>query len=85
MAEEEIGVVTHYYGNIGVAALTMTSGTLKVGDTIHIKGHTSDWVQTVESMQIEHDAVEEVGVGQEVGIGVTDHAREHDKVYKVID
>jgi putative protease len=85
MAEEEIGRVTHYFGKIGVAAIEITSGTLAVGDTIHIKGHTSDFTQTVKSMQIESQSVQEASSGQAVGVKVVDHAREHDVVYKVTD
>jgi len=85
MAEEEIGKVTHYFSKIGVAAIEITSGTLAVGDTIHIKGHTSDFTQTVDSMQIDNESVEEAGVGQNVGLKVPEHAREHDVVYKVTD
>ena len=83
MADSEIGKVTHYFGKIGVAAIEITQGTLKVGDTIHIKGHTSDFTQTVDSMQIEGNSVQEASAGESVGIKVTDHAREHDVVYKV--
>ena len=82
MPEEEIGRVTHYFNKIGVAAFELT-GTLAVGDTIHIKGHTSDWTQEVGSMQIEHDSVEKAGPGDSVGIEVEGHAHEHDHVYKV--
>lgn len=85
MAEEEIGKVTHYFGHINVAAIEITSGTLRVGDTIHIKGHTSDFTQTVDSIQIEKHSVEEAGVGEAVGIKVAEHAREHDVVFKVAD
>ena len=83
MAEEEIGKVTHYFGHVQVAAIEITSGTLRVGDTIHIRGHTSDFTQPVDSMQIEKESVEEATVGQNVGIRVAEHAREHDVVYKV--
>ena len=84
MAEQEIGVVTHYYGKIGVAAIEITDGSLAVGDTIHILGHTSDWEQSVDSIQLEHEQIEEATVGMAVGIRVDDHAREHDKVFKVV-
>ena len=83
MPDTEIGKVTHYFGKIGVAAIEITQGTLRVGDTIHIKGHTSDFTQTVDSMQIENASVEEASAGESVGIKVADHAREHDVVYKV--
>ena len=85
MAEEEIGKVTHYFSKVQVAAIEITAGSLRVGDTIHVKGHTSDFTQPIDSMQIEHDSVEEATPGQSVGIRVVDHARVHDAVYKVTD
>jgi putative protease len=85
MAEVELGRVTHYFGKIGVAAIEITQNTLSVGDTIHIKGHTSDFTQKVDSIQIEGESVEQATVGQAVGIRVTEHAREHDTVYKVVE
>jgi translation elongation factor EF-G len=81
--EERIGSVTHYYSHLSVAVARLDSGTLRVGDTIHIAGHTSDFRQPVESLQIEHQSVPEVSAGQEFGLKVIDHAREHDAVYKV--
>ncbi len=81
--EERVGFVTHYYGHLSVAAIRLESGSLRVGDTIRILGHTSDFRQRVESMQIEHQAVTEAGKRQEIGIKVTQHARENDDVYKV--
>ncbi len=85
MAEEQIGRVTHYFGKIGVAAIEITEGTLAVGDTVHIKGHTSDFTQTVDSIQIDGNAVQQAIPGQNVGIKVIDPAREHDVVSKVTD
>jgi len=85
MAEEEIGRVTHYFGKIKVAGIELTKGSLSVGDKIHIKGHTSDFFETVDSMQIDNETVEEAGPGQSVGIKVAEHAREHDTVYRVTD
>ena len=85
MAEVKIGKVTHYFGKIGVAAIEITEGELKVGDTIHIVGHTSDFMQKVHSMQIEHEDVEKVAAGQSIGIRVDEHAREHDEVFLVTE
>ena len=83
MAEEkEIGVVSHYFGNISVAGIDLTAK-LTVGDTIHIKGHTSDFTCTVDSIQIEHESVKKAKKGNSIGIKVPEHAREHDKVYLV--
>lgn len=84
MPEEEIGRITHYFNKISVAAIELT-GTLEVGDTIHVKGHTSDWTQNIDSMQIEHDSVEKAGPGDSVGIRVDAHAHEHDVVFKVTE
>ena len=85
MAEEKIGVVTHYFGKIGVAAIEITGNELKVGDTIRIKGHTSDFTQPVNSMQIEHESVDVARKGDTIGMKVAEHAREHDEVFKVVD
>lgn len=76
------GKVTHYYKAIGVAAVEV-SDTLEVGDVIHIKGHTTDFEQKIESMQIEHQQVTKATKGQVVGIKVKDYVRENDLVYKV--
>jgi len=84
MAEEKIGIVTHYFGKIGVAALKITDGELRVGDMIRIKGHTSDFTQTVESMQVEHESVEVARTGDEIGLKTAEYTREHDTVYKVL-
>jgi translation initiation factor IF-2 len=84
MAEEiAIGRVEKFFGKIGVAAIRITAGELKVGDTIKIKGHTTDFEQNVDSMQVEHASVTTVGVGAEVGIKVKDKVHEHDTVYLV--
>ncbi len=82
-SEVMIGHVSHYFGNIHVAAIELTEGELSVGDTVHIKGHTSDFTQKVDSMQIDKDEVTQAGKGQSVGIRVTEHARVGDGVYKI--
>jgi len=78
-----IGIVTHYYGNVSVAVIKLESASLRVGDTIHIRGHTSDFAQRVESLQIGHAPVSEVGPNDDFGLKVVAHVREHDIVYKV--
>ena len=85
MPEEEIGKVTDYFRKIEVAAIDITQGTLSVGDTIHLKGHTTDFTQVVESIQIEHENVQTAKAGDSIGIKVKDHVRDHDKVYKVTE
>lgn len=84
MAEFEIGAVTHYFGHVSVAAISLTHGDLAVGDTIRIKGHTSDFTMLVDSVQIEHEKLTVARKGQNVGIRVPARAHEHDKVFKVM-
>jgi len=79
---ERIGIVTHYYSHLTVAIVQLEAGNLRVGDVIHIKGHTSDFSQPVESMEIDHVHVNEARPGQSFGLRVKEHAREHDVVYK---
>ena len=83
MEEVAIGMVEKYFGKIGVAAIKITSGELKVGDTIHIKGHSTDFEQQVDSMQVEHQSVQTAGPGAEVGIKVKEKVHEKDTVFVV--
>ncbi|HSB49537.1 MAG TPA: hypothetical protein VLD15_08485 [Burkholderiales bacterium] len=80
---ERIGVVTHYFSHLSVAVVKLEGARLRVGDTIHVRGHTTDFKQRVDSLQVNHQAVQEVGPGDDFGLKVRDHAREHDVVYKV--
>jgi putative protease len=84
MTEKKIGRITHYFGKISVAIIELTDDALSVGDTIHVKGHTADFTQQVESMQIEHNDVPKAEIGQSIGLKVIAHAHEHDIVYKVM-
>lgn len=85
MSEAEIGVVRHFFDNIGVAAIEITSGKLTVGNTVHVKGHTSDFTATVDSMQVKHESVETARECDSIGIKVPEKAREHDKVFLAED
>ena len=80
---ERIGVVTHYYSHLSVAILRLESGMLRVGDVIHIQGHTTDLSQRVESLEVNHAPATEVGPNDDFGLKVVGHVREHDVVYKV--
>ena len=82
MPEKEIGYIKHYYGHIGVGIIEL-SDALKAGDTIHIKGYSSDFIQAVDSMQIEHASVLEAKTGDMVGIKLNQKVNPHDKVYMV--
>jgi translation elongation factor EF-1alpha len=83
MEEVAIGIIEKYFGKIGVAAIKITSGELKVGDKIHIKGHSTDFEQTVDSMQVEHLTVETARPGTDVGIRVKEKVHEKDTVFVV--
>jgi putative protease len=83
MEEKKIGEVVKYFGKIGVAAIRLSEGSLKVGESIHIVGHTTDVTQAIDSMQIENKSVQEAGPGADIGIKIKDRVREHDVVYKV--
>jgi putative protease len=81
--EEAIGTVTHYYSHLGVAIVQINNNKLKTGDRIHIQGHTTDFTQPVESMELEHQRVDQAATGQVVGLRVKDEARVHDIVYLI--
>jgi hypothetical protein len=82
--EQRIGAVTHYYGHLSVVAMQLEPGsTLRVGDVVHIRGHTTDFTQKVESLEVNHAPVTEVAPNDDFGLRVVEHAREHDIVYKV--
>ena len=84
MAEKQIGEVSHWFGELGVAGIELT-GELRVGDTIHIRGHTSDFTDTVDSIQIEHESVDAATAGDSIGVKVSERVRQHDQVYVVAD
>ena len=84
MSEEnvvEIGRITHFFTKISVAVIELTTP-LAVGDTIVIKGPTTDFEQPVESMQIEHNNVQRAEAGQSIGLRVAQRVRESAMVYK---
>jgi putative protease len=85
MKEIEIGAIEDYFAKIGVAAIGVKAHGIKIGDTLHFKGHTTDFNQTITSMQVEHAQVNEAGAGSSVGIKVTDRVRAGDAVFKVVE
>ena len=80
---DRVGVVTHYFNHLSVAIVKLDSGTLRVGDNIHFRGHTTDFSQRIESLQVNHAPVMEVGRRDDFGMKVREHVREHDVVYKI--
>ncbi len=81
MEEIEIGRVVRYFGKIGVAAVRISNGELKIGDKIKFKGAVTDFEQEVESMQAEHENLEMAEAGTDIGLKVKEKVREHDTVY----
>jgi hypothetical protein len=79
--EDAIGQVTHYFSHLSVAAISLQAP-LAVGERIHIRGHTTDVVQVVESMEIEHVEVDRAGPGDDVALKVDDHVRDHDLIFR---
>ena len=80
---EEIGRVAGFFAHPSVAIIELTAP-LKLGETIHLKGHTTDFQQLAESMQVDHAPVQEAHAGQSVGVKVTNRCRQHDVVYRLV-
>ena len=84
MDEVLVGEVTHYFQAISVAAIQVTEAELRAGDSIRIVGHTSNFTQTVRSMQMDHRPVESAGSGDLVGIELVERARVGDLVFRTL-
>jgi selenocysteine-specific translation elongation factor len=84
MPEKIVGKVSDFFAHPVVAGIELTA-TLKVGEKIHIKGHTTDLELTVDSMQINNESVEKAKAGDSIGIKVSDRVRDGDTVFKVTD
>jgi len=85
MPEEKIVTVVKFFAKPSVAAIEVTDGVLSVGDKIKIKGHTTDFEDTIASIQEDNNPIEKAAPGQVIGIKVKDRVREHDVVYKITD
>jgi putative protease len=85
MPEEKVGKIVKFFAKPSVAAIEITDGTLEVGNKIKIKGHTTDFEDTVTSMQEENQSIEKASPGQMIGIKVKERVREHDIIYKITD
>jgi len=80
--ENLIGIITHYFPKVSAAVIKLKAP-LTVGDTIKIKGHTTDFIEPVNSIQIDRVPITAAKKGQEIGLLVNSRVRQHDKVYKV--
>jgi putative protease len=85
MAEpKKIGEITHYFSNLGVAIMKFNRP-VKKGEQVHIKGATTDFIQTISSMQYDHKDIEIAKKGQEVGVKVDEKVREGDEIFEVVE
>ncbi|TME82952.1 MAG: translation elongation factor-like protein [Chloroflexi bacterium] len=82
MTEEPVGRITHYFPNIAVAAARL-SAELKVGDRVRVKGHTTDFTEAIESLEIEHQKVDRAGPGDDVAFKVSEKARPGDQLLRL--
>ena len=85
MADEEVGVIIKFFAKPGVAAIKVTKGTIKRGDILKYKGHTTDFTEEVRSMEIDNQSVDEAKVGDTIGVKIEGRVREKDIVYRVVD
>jgi len=84
MAEEKIGEVVKFFSKPSVAAIKITEGELKVGDTIKITGHTTDMTSLVESMESDNQKIVKAVQGDFIGVKVSDRVRPGDEVFRVV-
>ena len=85
MPEEQVAVIVKFFAKPSVAALEVTSGSIKKGDLLRYKGHTTDFTEEITSMEIDNQTVDEAKVGDLIGVKVKERVRENDKVYKVVE
>jgi len=81
---EEVGVITHFFPKVDAAVVKLTKSAISIGDTIVIKGHTSDFKEKVQSIQLDHVPIQDAEKGMEIGLKVKAKVREHDVVYKLL-
>jgi len=82
MPDKRVGKVTHYFDHLNVAVLALTEG-IRVGDTLHFQGHSTDFTQAITSLQIEHKAVESAKPGEDVAMKVEQRVHPNDAVFRV--
>jgi len=83
MPEEQVGVVVKFFAKPSVAALEISQGTIQKGDMLKYKGHTTDFTETIASMEVDNQPVDQAKAGDLIGVKVSERVREGDKVYKI--
>ena len=81
---EEVGIITHYFPKVDAAVVKLTKAGLSIGDKIVIKGHTSDFKEKVDSIQLDHEPIQNAEKDMEIGLKVKSKVRDHDVVYKIV-
>ncbi len=76
-------MITHYYEHAGACVVKLDSGVLRVGDTIHVRGHTTDFYQRIDRIERDHASIDSARSGDEVGVQVSQRVRAHDVVYRL--
>ena len=79
-----MGIITHYFPKVDAAVVKLTKAGLSIGDKIVIKGHTSDFKEKVDSIQLDHEPIQNAEKDMEIGLKVKSKVREHDVVYKIV-
>ncbi|MFO7459067.1 MAG: hypothetical protein R6X07_00465 [Desulfatiglandales bacterium] len=85
MTEEQVGTVVKFFSKPSVAAIEVTGGGIKQGDTLRFKGHTTEFTDVTVSMELDNQPIVQAKAGDLIGIKVKERVRESDKVYKVVD
>ena len=80
---EQVGRVTHWFGRVSAGIVAVEQGELRIGDTVHFRGHTTDFYQRIERMEFDHRQIDRAGPGQEVGLQLSQRVREGDQVFRV--
>lgn len=84
MPEEQVGIIVKFFAKPSVAAIEMKSGSIKIGDELRFKGHTTDFTEQITSMEVDNQPVDEAKAGDLIGIKVKERVRENDMVFKVV-
>ena len=84
MPEEQDGIIVKFFAKPSVAAIEMKSGSIKIGDELRFKGHTTDFTEQITSMEVDNQPVDEAKAGDLIGIKVKERVRENDMVFKVV-
>ena len=75
--------MTHYYGHVNAAIVALDAGELRVGEMVHFRGHTTDFYQRVDHMEVDHAPVQTARAGHVIGLQVSQRVRENDVVTKL--